>query len=400
MDSVLYQYRFRLRIYHDDTEDLLAQAWLPSEQRAYSYIIELGLLGVDERFRFELQLVYNRQLVGEAATLYFNETEEVFDGPTGNLAAQEEGEDTASITILEVDWPNGPMAVQEQGEDSASASGVVIPPAFDLELFYDDDDPEVDPPLQSVQDISGFTHPITGLSPSTTYKWRVLTVFDRIAERKSDWTLPKPFQTLEPPTGAIESGDDIFSATFTVDIAAALAAQGEGEDVFAASGSLEEPTIVGTLSVQETGDDALSASGAVAVDAALAAQEQNEDTLSGAASLIVTAALAAQEENLDAFAGTAFVAIDCNLAAQETTQDTASVTVTVTVTAVVAAQEELYDILAASGAVAVAASLQAQGQGQDAFSGTMQEVNIAVPTNLRVANVTRTTGRFEWDEPV
>lgn len=94
------------------------------------------------------------------------------------------------------------------------------------------------------------------------------------------------------------------------------------------------------------------------------------------------------------------VAISCNMAAQETTQDTASVTITVTVTAVLAAQEGLYDVLAAAGAVAVAASLQAQGQGQDIFSGTMEQTTIGVPANLRVANVIRTSARFEWDEPV
>ena len=271
-------------------------------------------------------------------------------GPTGTLAVQEAGQDSfAGTAALDPQLPVyvSPIAIQEQGQDGFAASGELVPQTYQVE-YWDEDTPET---VTTITDILDKNTKLTGLEPAKNYGWKVRAYLSE--NFFSDWAPPGLVTTPTSWMDVQEVGLDIF---FGVSQYQYLEVQEQGADVFAGTGELGAAPIDGTMAVQEAGADTASVSGQVA--------------------------------------------ISCNMAAQETTQDTPTVTVTVTVTAVLSTQEELYDVLAAAGAVAVAAALEAQEEGQDTFSGTMKEITVGVPFNLRVTAATRTSLRFEWDEPV
>ena len=273
------------------------------------------------------------------------------DGLIGlDLVVQEQGHDTFSATgeLGGLPITVQQFALQEQGQDIwGAAPGSVQPVRFEVE-YWDQSTPGT---VNYLSDIEEFYAVIPSLQPETTYCYRVRAYYSESFQ--SDWSEEECFTTPLQSMWAQETGDDIFVGQTSNQY---LQAQEQGLDVFSGTGEL----------------------GAAAAVANLEAQEEGQDTLEGSAA----------------------VAISCNMAAQEVGQDTPTATVTVTVTAVLSTQEELYDVLAAAGAVAVAAALEAQEEGQDTFSGTMEEITVGVPDNLRVTAATRTSLRFEWDEPV
>lgn len=172
---------------------------------------------------------------------------------------------------------------------------------------------------------------------------------------------------------AVEPTKDSFAATGTVLVQGSLAAT-ESNDTFAATGKV---LVQGTLAATETGDDTFAAAGSVytgPVTGTMAATETGADTFASTGQVIVQGDLAATETGADTFVASGQVIVQGDLAATETGDDTFAATGDVIVQGSLAATETGDDTFAASGQVIVSGSLAAAETGDDTFAASGQVI--------------------------
>lgn len=217
--------------------------------------------------------------------------------------------------------------------------------------------------IEGAKAIAGATGATTATVTST------IQVYLTIALREEN-----DFGTLN----ATETGSDTFAASGTVvnsAITGSMAVLEVGDDTFSASGTVSSPSINGSLSATEIGNDSFSATGNVIVSGALAVSEVGNDTFSGSGSVLVQGSLSATETGSDTFAASGTVSTN-------------------TVTGVLSVSEVGNDALQSAGLVLIYGGLAANESGNDSFSSSG---NVVVSGSLGATEQADQLGSYAVD---
>jgi hypothetical protein len=262
-------------------------------------------------------------------------------GVTGDLAAQETGADTATVTGTVI--VQGDLSAQESGTDTASLNGSVLV-SGDL----------------SVQEVGADTGAFDG-SATTDITGDLI-----VQETGPDTAALTGSITVQGDLSAQETGPDTATiiGAGPVAITGDLAAQESGSDTAAMAGLV---LVAGTLSVQEIGADGAVINGTVHVSGTLAAQETGADdaTFIGTGPVPVTGDLVVQEVGSDHLVIAGYISVAGTLSVQETGPDGAVITGSVLVTGAMLATETGADTAAGTGSVIITGDLAVQEIGAD-----------------------------------